>query len=270
MPTQTDMREGVCAAVDTFVKLVGDGAGGILQDITVPSWANSIKAISITAGVDGAAGCGNVLVKLTGATTMGDQILAMCGHANIGVTVALAGERIQRDVDIPVKPGKALEIWGCFAGGDTGTPELGVCVTFSEKAGNHAYVTRQALLTTVDVWQTMNTENGVLPVNDHLTQGSKIDQIWVVAGYGATTQEPIAIYARIQGIGGCIAGNEHTFCGPSYLVSDGALADAAIFEPMTYDVDIACRPGTVRVQGVTSGLAVTLDAEVAVTIVYQV
>lgn len=270
MPTQTDMREGTIATVDSWTKLVGDGAGGTLQDITVPTWANSIKHVAITAGIDGAAGAGVIHVKLTGATTMGDQILAMVGHENIGTTVSIAGERTQRDVDIPVKPGKALEIWGAYAGADTGTPELGVIVTFSEKPGNHAYVTRNALLTTVDVWQTLNTENGTTTVNDQLTQGRKIDQVWVVAAYGATTQEPEAIYARIQGVGGCISGNEHTFGAASYLVSDGTLADGAIFEGMVYDVDIECRPGTVRCQGVTSGLAVTVDAECSVTIVYQV
>lgn len=270
MPTQTDMREGVITAVDAFTKLTGDGAGGTLQDITVPQWANSIKHIAITAGIDGAAGAGVIHVKLTGATIMGDQILAMVGHENVGTTVSIAGERTQRDVDIPVKSGKALEIWGAFAGADTGSPELGITVTFSEKPGNHAYVTRNALLVTADTWQTLNTENGTTAVNDQLTQGRKIDQVWVVAAYGATTQEPEAIYARIQGVGGCIAGNEHTFGGPSYMVSDGTLADGAIFEGMIYDVDIECRQGTVRVQGVTSGAAVTVDAECSVTVVYQV
>ena len=269
MPTQTDMREAVVTAVDSFTKLTGDGAGGTLQDMTVPVWANSIKHIAVTAGIDGATGLGNVLVKLTGATKFGDQILAMCGHANIGTTVSIAGERTQRDVDIPVIPGKALEIWGAFAGGDTGSPELGVTVTFSEKSGSHRYVTRQGAPATVDVWATLGTENGTTAVNDHITQGSKIDQIWVVAAYGATTQEPIAIYARIQGVGGCIAGNEHVFGACSYLVSDGTLADGAIFEGMVYDVDIACTPGTVRVQAVSAGAAVTVDPEVAVTLVYQ-
>ena len=270
MPTQTDMREATVGTVDSFTKLTGDGAGGTLQDITVPLWANSIKHIAICAGIDGAVGQGNILVKLTGATKHGDQILAMCGHSNIGTTVGIAGEKIQRDVDIPVQPGKALEIYGCYAGGDTGTPELGVSVTFSDKSGSHRYVTRQAAPTTADVWMTLNTENGTTAVNDHITQGSKIDQLWVVASYGATTQEPLAVYARIQGVGGCIAGNEHTFCGPSFLVSDGTLADCAIFEPMVFDVDIACTAGTVRVQAVSSGATITTDPEVAVTLVYQV
>jgi len=270
MPTQTDMREGVVTAVDSFTKLTGDGAGGTLQDITVPKWANSIKHIAVTAGIDGAAGAGVVHVKLSGACKFGDQVLAMLGHENIGTTVSIAGERTQRDVDIPVTSGKALEIYGAFAGADTGSPELGVSVTFSDKPGSHAYVTRNALLVTADTWQTLNTENGTTSVNDHITQGSKIDQIWLVAAYGATTQEPIAIYGRIQGVGGCIDGNEHTFCGPSYLVSDGTLADGCIFEGMVYDVDIACRSGTVRLQGVTSGAAVTVDAECSMTVVYQV
>jgi hypothetical protein len=264
------MREGVVTGVDSFTKLTGDGAGGTLQDITVPTWANSIKHIAITAGVDGAAALGNILVKLSGATKFGDQILPMLGHSNIGTTVGIAGEKAQQDVDIPVIPGKSLELYGCFAGGDTGSPELGVQVTFSEKQGSHRYVTRQAAPTTADVWMTLNTENGTTAVNDHITQGSKIDQIWVVAAYGATTQEPLAVYARIQGVGGCIAGNEHTFCGPSYMVSDGTLADCALFEPMKYDVDIACTPGTVRVQAVSSGATITTDPEVAVCVVYQV
>ena len=270
MPTQSDMREGVVTAVDTWTKLTGDGAGGTLQDITVPKWANSIKHLAITAGVDGAAAQGNILVKLTGATKKGDQILAIAGHSNIGTTVAIAGEKIQMDVDIPVEPGKALELYGCFAGGDTGSPELGIGVTFSEKTGTHAYVTRQAAPATADVWATLNTENGVTTVNDHITQGRKIDQVWVIASYGATAAEPLAVYARIQGVGGCIAGNEHTFCGPSFLVSDGTLADGCFFEPMKYDVEIPCASGTVRIQAVSSGATVTTDPEVAVTLVYQV
>jgi hypothetical protein len=238
--------------------------------MTVPTWAHSIKHIAITAGVDGAAGQGNILVKLSGATQFGDQILAMLGHSNIGTTVGIAGEKCQMDVDIPVIPGKALEIYGCYAGGDTGTPELGVGVTFSDKAGSHRYVTRNAAPGTADVYAILNTENGTTTVNDHITQGKKIDQVWVIASYGATTQEPLAVYARIQGVGGCIAGNEHVFCGPSFLVSDGTLADCAFFEPMKYDVDIACTPGTVRVQAVSSGATITTDPEVSVTVVYQV
>lgn len=270
MPTQTDMREATCGTVDSFTKLTGDGQGGTLQDITVPLWARSIKHIAATAGIDGAAGTGNVLVKLSGATVHGDQILAMGSHANIGTTVAIAAGLMQYDVDIPVQPGKSLEIYGAFAGGDTGTPELGVIVTFSDKPGNHRYVTRQALSATVDVYSTLNTENGTTTVNDHITQGSMIDQVWVSVGYGATTQEPIAVFARIQGVGGCIQGNEHTFGGPSYLVSDGTLADGFVVGCMVYDVEIPCTPGTVRVQAVASAASATIDPECAVTIAYRV
>jgi len=256
--------------VDAFTKLTGDGAGGTLQDITVPTWANSIKNISASVGVDGAAGAGVVHVKLTGATVYGDQVLALVGHTNAGTTVGIAGAAVQMDVDIPVKPGKSLELYGAFAGADTGSPELGVTVTFSEKPGNHAYVTRNALLTTVDTYQTLNTENGTTTVNDHITQGRKIDQVWIVAGYGATGTEPQALYARIQGVGGCIAGNEHTFSGPSLATSDSTIADTAFFKAMKYDVDIACTPGTVRLQGVSSAAAATIDPECSMTVVYQV
>lgn len=269
MVTQTDMREATCATVDTFTKLTGDGQGGTLQDMTVPTWAKSIKHIAATAGIDGAAGAGNILVKLAGATQHGDQILAMMGHENIGTTVGLAQCVAQYDVDIPVVPGKALEIYGCYAGADTGTPELGVTVTFSDKGGSHKYVTRQGLTTTADAYSTLTTENGTTAVNDHITQGSMIDQIWFVVGYGATTQEPIAVYGRIQGIGGCLKGNEHTFGGPSFLVSDGTLADACMSPGMVYDVEIPCTPGTVRVQAVASAASATIDPECAVTLAYR-
>ena len=270
MPTQTDMREGTLATVDTFTKLTGDGAGGTLQDSTVPTWARSIKQIGVCAGVDGAAVSGCIMVKLAGATKFGDQVLCVAGHGNIGTTVAVAAATIVLDVDIPVTPGKACEIYGSYAGGDSGTPELGVSITYSSQEGKHAYVSRQGTLTTVDVWNTISTENGTTAVNDHLTQGSKIEQVWVAVGIVPTTQEPVAHYARIQGIGGCLEGNEHTFCAPSYLVSDGTLADGYITGPSVYDVDIPCRPGTVRVQGVKSGAASTGTPELGVTLVYLV
>jgi len=269
MPTQTDTREGVVTAVDTFTKLTGDGAGGTLQDITVPNWANSIKHIAVTAGVDDAAVSGNILVKLTGATRFGDQIIGMGAHMNIGTTVGLALAPLQQDVDVPVIPGKALELYGAYAGGDTGSPELGITVTFSEKSGSHRYVTRQGTLTTVDVWNTLSTENGTTAVNDHITQGSKIDQVIISVGIVPTAAEPVAHYARIQGVGGCLQGNEHTFGAQSYICSAGTIADCALSGNMVYDVDIACAPGTVRVQGVKSGAASTGVPEMAVTLVYQ-
>lgn len=268
MPTQTDMREGVITAVDSFTKLVGDGAGGTLQDSTVPTWARSIKELAVCAGVDDAAVSGCIMVKLSGATTKGDQIFCVGSHANIGTTVAIAAVPLKFAVDVSVQPGKALEIWGSYAGGDTGSPELGVSVTYSEKAGTHAYVSRQGTLTTVDVWNTISTENGTTAVNDHLTQGSRIEQVWVAIGIVPTAAEPVAHYARIQGIGGCLQGNEHTFCAPSYLASAGTIADGYIVDPMIYQVDIPCTPGTVRVQGVKSGAASTGVPELGVTLCY--
>ena len=270
MTTQTDLREATVGTVDTFTKLTGDGQGGTLQDMTVPLWAKSIKHIAVAAGVDGAAATGNVLVKFAGATVHGDQILAVGSFGNIGTTVATAAATLQYDVDIPVQSGKSLEIYGAYAGGDSGTPELGVQVTFSDKGGSHRYVTRQALSATADVYSTLNTENGTTAVNDHITQGSMIDQVWVSVGYGATTQEPMAVYARVQGVGGCIAGNEHTFAGPSFLVSDGTVADAYVVGCMVNDVEIACSPGTVRVQAVCSAASATTDPECAVTLAYRV
>ena len=270
MPTQTDMREGTLATVDTFGKLTGDGAGGTLQDSTVPTWAHSIKQLAVCAGVDGAAGSGCIMVKLAGATMHGDQIFCVAGHGNIGTTVGCAMATTIYAVDIPVQPGKALEIYGAYAGGDTGTPELGVSVTYSDQPGRHAYVSRQGTLATVDVWATISTENGATVVNDHITQGQKIEQVWVAVGIVPTTQEPVAHYARIQGVGGCIEGNEHTFCAPSFTVSDGTLADTIMSGAHVYDVDIACRPGTVRIQGVKSGAASTGTPELGVTLAYLV
>jgi len=270
MPTLSDIREGVVAPVDSFTKLTGTGQGDTVQDMVVPQWANSIKHLAVCLGVDGGVGQGNALVKLSGATKYGDQILAVGAAANIGTTVAIAGAPIQMDVDIPVIPGKSLEIYGAWAGDDTGSPEFGVGVTFSEKAGNHVYVTRQGDPGTADTYATLTTENGTTAVNDHITQGKNIDQVLIAASYGTTTQEPQALYIKIVGVGGCILGNEQLFCGPSSLVSDGTLADGYIHGVMKYDIDVACTPGTVRVQAVSSGATITYDPMVAVTLAYRI
>ena len=230
----------------------------------------SVKHIAASAGIDGAAVTGNVLVKLAGATVHGDQIITMGSHGNIGTTVATAAAPLQLDVDIPVQPGKSLEVYGCLAGGDSGSPELGVSVTFSDKSGSHRYVTRQGLTATADAYSTLSTENGTTAVNDHITQGSMIDQVIFAVGYGGTTQEPMVVYGRIQGVGGCIQGNEHVFAGPSFLVSDGTLADGYVCGPMVFDVEIPCTPGTVRVSAVCSAATATIDPECAMTLAYRV
>jgi hypothetical protein len=237
--------------------------------MVVPQWANSIKHLAVCLGVDGGAGQGNALVKLSGATKYGDQILAVGAAANIGTTVAIAGAPIQMDVDIPVIPGKSLEIYAAWAGDDTGSPEFGVGVTFSDKQGAHVYVSRQGDPGTADTYATLTTENGTTTVNDHITQGKAIDQVLIAASYGSTTQEPEALYVKIVGVGGCIFGNEQVFCGPSFLVSDGTLADGYIHGVMKYDTDIPCTPGTVRVQAVNSAASATDDPMVAVTLAYR-
>jgi hypothetical protein len=268
MPTQTFMREAVVTGVDAFAKLTGGGDGTTLQDIVVPSWAHSIKAVKAGVGVDGAAAAANILVSLRGATQYGDQILAMGSYTNIGTTVALAQAVFKRDVDVPVVPDKSLEIWACIAGGDSGSPEVQVEVTFSEKAGSHAYLTRNAALTTVDVWQTLNTENGTTAVNDALVQGKMIDQVWATVGLSPTTQEPHQVAFRLQGVSGSIAGNEHTFTTSSNLISDGTLADGCLDTGVVNDVAIAVTKGTLRIQGVDSSATSTADPELAVTVCF--
>ena len=268
MPTQSYTREAVVTGVDAYTKLTGGSDGTTLQDITVPDWAHSIKEISCGAGVDGATGSGNILISLRGACVYGEQILAMAGHTNIGTTVALAQATAHRKVDIPVTPNKSLEIWAAWAGGDTGSPECQVTVTFSSATGNHAYITRNAALTTVDVWQTLNTENGTTAVNDPQVQGRAIEQVWAVVGLSPTTQEPHQVSFRLQGVSGSIFGNEHTFTTASNLVSDGTLADASMDGGIVYDVDIPVTKGTLRIQGVDSSASSTADPELAVTVCF--
>lgn len=270
MPTMTEVREGTVASVDTWTKLTYLGGSTAIQDSTVPPWAHSIKQIAVTAGVDGAAAAGVIMVKFANATTHGDQIIAVLGHGNIGTTVGIAGCESVMDVDFGVVPGKALRVYGCYAGGDSGTPELGVTFTYSDKPGGHTYATRQAALTTADAWQSMNTEDGTTGVDDLIVQGPGIDQVICVAGYGSTTQEPQVAYVRLQGVAGSIEGNEHTFGCPSYVVSDGTLADTYINKANVFDVDIACpKAGTVRLQGMSSGATVTTDPEVAMTVAFR-
>lgn len=270
MPTLSEVREGTVGTADTFTKLTYLGSATASQDSVVPEWAHSIKQIAVSAGVDGAAVAGNVIVRFANATTHGNQTLALLSHGNIGTTVGIASVAGVYNVDIGVKPLANLEVYGCYAGGDSGTPELAVGYTFSDKPASHSYVTRQAALTTVDTWQTMNTENGTTAVNDPSTEGSKIEQVWTAAGYGSTTQEPQIALVRLQGIGRSIESNEHTFPCPSYVVSDGTLADTYCALANVYDTDIACKPGQFRIQGVSIGATVTTDPEVAATVCFRV
>lgn len=269
MVTQTYMREVVLTTVDSYTKCTGGGDGTTLQDIVVPDWAKSIKHVEIGLGQDGAAGSDTFQVSLRGATQYGDQILAMGAATNIGTTVALAQARMARDVDIPVIPGKSLEIWGCMSGDDPGSSEFQVEVTFSDKPGSHAYITRQADLATVDVWQTLNTENGATAVNDPIVQGRMIDQVWAAVGLKPTTQEPHQVAFRLQGIGGSIFGNEHTFTTSSNLVSDGTLADACLDPGVVKDVEIPVTKGGFRIQGVDSSASSTADPMLVVTVCFQ-
>lgn len=269
MPTLSFVREGIITTVDSPTKLTGTGQGDTAQDQQIPTWAHSIKHLACTTGVDGAAGQGNIIVRLTGATQYGDQYIAMGSHSNIGTTVAVAAGKIELDVDIPVIPGKSLEVYGILAGDDTGSPELAVTVTLSDKPGGHAYQTRQGDPGTADTFATLTTENGTTAVNDQQVMGKAIDQVIIAASQGPTTQEPYTTLVRIQGVGGSIFGNEHAFGGPANLTSDGTLADGYIVGAMVYDVDIPVTSGTVRVQAVDSGASVTDDSMVAVTLAYR-
>ena len=269
MRTQSFVREGaVATAVDTWFKLTGDVLG-TAQDINVPSWAQSVKVVKAGVGVDGATASGNILVSLRGACKYGDQILAMGGYTNIGTTVAIAQGGMKRDVDIPIVPGKSLELWACVAGGDTGTPEVQVQVTLSDAPANHAYITRQRALATVNTWETCNTEDGTTAVNDPSVQGRMIDQVWAVVGLSPTTQEPHQVMYRLMGVSGSIEGNEHVFTSSSNLVSDGTLADATLDSGMVDDVAIGVTSGTLRIQGIDSSASSTADPELAVTVCFQ-
>lgn len=268
MPTQTVLREAVVAAADTWTKLNG-GVGTTPDDIKVPKWANSIKNISCGMGVDGAAASGTIIVQLRGGVKHGTQTIAIGGHTNIGTTVALAQAPMQRDVDIAVEPQEPLEIYVALAGGDTGSPEVQVCVTFSDKTGNHSYATRQAALTTIDTWQDLNTENGTTTTSNPQVKGKRIVQTWAYVGLSPTTQEPHQVAYRIQGVDGSVFGNEHTFTTSSNLVSDGTLADACVDPGVLYDVDIPVTTGQFRIQGVDSSASSTADPELAVTVCFE-
>ena len=268
MVTLTETREGVMAAVDSFTKLTGM-AGLTLQDSTVPHWARSIKEIGITAGIDGAAVCGVVGCKFAGATTHGDQIIYGLAHGNIGTTVGLAAADCVLPVDFGVTPGKNLEVYGVLAGGDSGSPEVGVTFTYSSAPAGHSYISREALCATADTFNELNTENGTTTVNSPMTQGKAIDQVLTMAGYGSTTQEPQVAYVRVRGVGGSIEGNEHTFGCTSYVVSDGTLADTFMSKCNIHNVDIPVRPGAMIIEGVSSGATVTTDPEVACTVAFR-
>ena len=257
------------AAVDSFTKLTGM-AGLTLQDSTVPRWARSIQDIGLTAGIDGAAVCGVVGCKFAGATTHGDQIIYGLAHGNIGTTVGLAAANgVIPGIGIGVVPGKNLEVYGVLAGGDSGTPELGVTFTYSDQPPTHSWISREALCATADTFNELNTENGTTTVNSPMTQGSAIDRVLTMAGYGSTTQEPQVAYVRIRGVGGSIDGNEHTFGATSYVVSDGTLADAFMSEACMFNTNIPVRPGSMIIEGVSSGATVTTDPEVACSVAFR-
>lgn len=269
MPTLSDVREGVCATADTYQKLTTQLGSSAVQDSVVPSWARSIREVSIGAGVDGAAAAGTIHVGFEGATTHGRQRIAMLGHGNIGTTVGIAGADCVRKVGFGVNPGGALEVSACFAGGDSGSPEAVVGWTYSSMPPTHQYITRQAAITTADAFTTMNTEDGTTAIADTLALGSHIDQVMTVAGFGSTTQEPQQAFVRLRGVGGSLEGNEHSFPCPSYVVSDGTLADCYINGTNVFETDIECHPGTIIIEGASSGATVTTDPEVACTIAFR-
>ena len=269
MPTQTVLREAAFAtAANTYAKLNG-GVGTTPDDIKVPKWANSIKHIKVGMGVDGAAGSGCVLVQLRGAVKYGTQTLCLGAYTNIGTTVALAQAPMQRDVDIAVDPQGTLEIWAAVAGGDTGTPELQVELTFSDGESNHSYVTRQDALATVDTWQDVDTEDGNTATANPQVQGKRIVEVWSFVGLSPTTQEPHQVAFRLVGVDGSLFGNEHTFTTSSNLVSDGTLADACVDPGTINRVDIPVTSGQFRIQGVDSSASSTADPELGVTVVFE-
>ena len=233
MATMAVTREGVCASADVYTKLTGDGAGGTLDDIDVGAGMKSIKTITMSLGLDGAAACDNaVLLRLKGSGLVnGEQGLVMAGTGAEGTPVTYAGEILSYPVDIPVKDGD-IQVFVINAGTTSGNPDIGVGLVFSSKPGAAHYECREAAAGTADTWTTVKGDGTTsTTVAEIKSTMGRISEVWHTVGPSSTTQEPFHSQCRVTGLQGAFSSDtdqEHTFMGPSWGAGDGTITHSAM------------------------------------------
>ena len=275
MPTNAITREGTCATADLFTKLTGDGAGGTLDDATIGTGMKSIKRLTVSLGLDGAAACdNNVIIRLKGtALVNGEQNFAVAGTGAEGTPVTYAADILSCDVDVPIKDGGDLQVFSCMAGASSGTPEVCVGLVLSDKPGAAHYEVRECAAGTADTWATAKGDGTAVAVNEMKSTGSRISEVWHCVGPSSTTQEPFHTQMRITGLQGAFkqpADSEHTFAGPSYGAADGTVTHSTILRALIHKVDIPIAKGgkTVRIEFLSAGAAVTGTPQHAATVVF--
>jgi len=263
------MREGQCAASDTWYKLTGDGAGGTLNDFIVPSGIGRAYRLSVSVGLANTAATGTVLVKLAGtAVPHGSETIAVAGYTGNGNATTLAMDNVEMLIDAPLQPG-TLEIWGCYSGGDSGTPELMIGVDMDEKKGSAWYITREGQTGTADSWTTLAGTGTGDTNNDPVVPTGASNIVSVIHAVGPGIAAGAATYgARLLSISGSMPSGDQYFVGPSNTAGAGTIADIAIMRGKMNVCQIPVKGGTqIRVQAVMSG-ADQGTPEQAITVVF--
>jgi len=249
------MREGQCANADTWYKLTGDGAGGTLNDFVVPQGIGRAYKLSVSVGLANTAAIGTVLIKLQGtAVPHGTEVIPVAGYCGNGSATTLAIEQIEIPIDAPLKPG-ILEIWGCFSGGDSGTPELMVGVDMDEKPGSAYYIVREGTTGTADSWTTLAGTGTGDTNNDPVVPQGVSNLVSVIHAVGPGATAGAATYGvRLLSISGSLPSGDQYFVGPSSTAGAGTIADIAIVRPKLNICQVPVQAGgQIRVQAVMSG-----------------
>lgn len=150
-------REGPFGTVNTWAALSTLGSSGTVNSIVVPAGMNSIQEIwgafcePVPNDTSGAVIC----VKLSGAGLVyGEQRFILGGMGreetgNSGYSSGITPTKLQ--VQIAVKPGAEIWIYGAQYGTDSGTPEAAVGMVFSEQSAPERYnFTRMAACAALD------------------------------------------------------------------------------------------------------------------------
>ena len=274
MPTNAVTREATITTADVWYKMTGDSAGGTLDDITVGTGMKSIKRLTVGYSLDGAAASdATVIIRLKGSALVnGEQNFAVAGVGAEGTPVNYAADILSYDVDVPIKDGD-LQIFGIHSGTSGGVQECAVGLVFSDKPGAAHYEVRECTAGTNNTWATAKGDGTAVAVNEMKSTGSRISEIWHVVGPSATTVEPFHVACRITGMQGAFSqpsDSEHTFIGPSYGAGDGTITHQTMLRAVVHKVDIPIAKSgkTVRVEFVSSGVAVSGTPQHAATVVF--
>jgi len=134
MPKQYRTRNGTITAANTKTALTEQGSISAPGTLYVPDGVSRLESVIVAACADyAAAGHACIFVRLEGSgLPEGPETLLVCGvggNSTTGIQGRMAAVKIP--LDVPVRPGNDILIYGEMAGDDVGTVELGVTLVFA-------------------------------------------------------------------------------------------------------------------------------------------